>query len=77
MLDHPADWRRALELAEGSAEGTTDAALLEHGFKSTVIAGLVESGLVTATTDRVLAGQHIVEVMRLRITDSGRVALGR
>lgn len=50
--DHPSDWRRALELLAGSPEGVTDAALLARSFKSTVIAGLVDSGLATSTTER-------------------------
>jgi hypothetical protein len=76
MPDHPADWRRALKMLAES-EGVTDAALLARGFKSTVIAGLVESGLATSVTDRIWAGGRQVEVRWLWLTDAGRKALGR
>jgi hypothetical protein len=77
MPDHPADWRRALELLASSPEGATEALLMAHGFESTVIAGLVESGLATLTTEVVLAGRRPVDVRRLRLSDSGRKALGQ
>jgi hypothetical protein len=76
MLDHPADWRRAREMVAGSPEGLTDAALLARGFESTVIAGLVESGLATSLTEHIWAGGYRVEVSWLRLTDAGRKALG-
>ena len=75
MPDHPVEWRRALEMLAES-EGVTDAALLARGFKSTVIAGLVESGLATSVTDRVWAGGRRVQVRWLRLTDDGRKTLG-
>jgi hypothetical protein len=77
MLDHPADWRRALEMVAGSPEGLTDAALFARGFESTLIAGLVESGLVTSLTEHIWVGGHRVEVSWLRLTDAGHKALGR
>ena len=77
MPDHPDDWRRALELLGSSPEGITEAALLTHGFKSTVIDGLVESGLATSGTERIWASGRRVKVRWLRLTDSGRKALGR
>ena len=76
MLAHPDEWRRALKMLAES-EGVTDAALLARGFKSTVIAGLVESGLATSITDRVWAGGRRVQVRWLRLTDDGRKTLGR
>jgi hypothetical protein len=75
MPDHPADWRRALELLGSSPEGVTDAALLARGFEPTVIAGLVESTLATSTTEVVLAGSRPTDVRRLQLTDSGRRVL--
>ena len=77
MPDHPAEWRRGLELLVASPGGATEALLVAHGFKSETITGLVDTGLVTATADRLLAGGRPVEVMRFRITDWGRVALER
>ena len=55
----------------------TDAALLARGFKSTVISGLVESGLTTLVTERIWADGRRVEVRSLRLTDAGRSTLGR
>ena len=77
MPDHPDDWRRALKMLAGSPEGVTDAALLARGFKSTVISGLVESGLTTLVTERIWADGRRVEVRSLRLTDAGRSTLGR
>jgi hypothetical protein len=40
-----------------------------------VISGLVKRGLATLTHEQVKAGGKLVEVTRLRITESGRSAL--
>jgi hypothetical protein len=77
MVDYPADWRRALELLAGSAEGYTALILVAQGFPSTVIARLVDSGLVAAATKRVLADQSTVDVTRFIITPRGRATLER
>jgi hypothetical protein len=57
MPDYPADWRRALEMLAGSDNGCTASPLSTHGLAWGVIAGLVDTGLVTAATERVLTGQ--------------------
>ena len=77
MQDDPTDWRRALEMLAAAPEGVTDAALLAHGFKSTVVIGLVKSGLANSVTERIWAGRCQVEVRWLWLTESGRKALGR
>jgi hypothetical protein len=77
MPDHPDEWRRVLKMLAGSPEGVTDAALLARGLKSTVISGLVESGLATSVTERIWAGSRQVEVRWLQLTDAGRETLGR
>jgi hypothetical protein len=77
MPDHPADWRRALEVLASLREGSTEALLIAHGFAATTIAGLVDSGLATSTTERVWAGERSVKVTRITITDAGRGALER
>jgi len=41
------------------------------------ITGLLDSGLAISTTEPFLADGRIVEVMRLRTTDTGRKALSR
>jgi hypothetical protein len=51
--------------------------LLARGLKSTVISGLVESGLATSVTERIWAGSRQVEVRWLQLTDAGRETLGR
>jgi hypothetical protein len=38
---------------------------------------LVRAGLTSVTAERVLAGDHRIEVARLRITEAGRRALGQ
>jgi len=75
--DYPAEWRRALEMLAKSGDGCTTLVLFAQGFPSTVIARWVDCGLVTATTERVLANQRSVDVTRVRITDPGRLALAR
>ena len=77
MVDYPDDWHRALELLAGSASGCTALVLVAQGFPSTVIASLVDSGLVTTATERVSVDQSTLDVTRYKITDRGRVALGR
>jgi hypothetical protein len=68
------DWRRALELLADSAGGCTEALLFAHGFTTATIAGLVDTGLVAVTTQRVLAGNG-GDVTRFIITGRGRAAL--
>jgi hypothetical protein len=77
-MNHPAvtaDERRLLELLTASADGTTDALLVAHGFDFDLMARLVRERLATATPERVYAGGKSVEVTRVRITDAGRRAL--
>jgi hypothetical protein len=69
------EWRRALELLAGSAGGCTKELLFAHGFTDATIAGLVDTGLVAATTKRVSAGQRNGAVTRFMITGRGRAAL--
>ena len=77
MPDYPAERRRALELLASLPEGATEGLLMAHGFESTVIAGLVESGLANWTIEVVLAGDRPIDVRRLRLTDSGRNTMER
>jgi hypothetical protein len=77
MPDYPAEWRRALELLATSADGCTTALLVAHGLADSTITGLIGTGLVVATTKRVLADQRTVDVTRFRITNAGRLALER
>jgi hypothetical protein len=71
------DRRRALELLAGSPqEGCTDVIMIAHGFTVDQMVELVREGLVSATAQRVKAGRERMEVATLRLTESGRKALG-
>jgi len=67
--------RRALELLAGSRDGVPEAIMLAHGFSIELLVELVHAGLATAGTDRMIAGRHPIEVIRVRITDAGRQSL--
>jgi hypothetical protein len=69
------DWRPALELLARSADGCSQELLFARGFTDATIRGLVDAGLVAATTKRVLAGQRNGDVTLLMITGRGRIAL--
>jgi hypothetical protein len=69
--------RRALAKLADSPEGSTHNLLLAHGFKRRLIVGLVEAGLATMETEVMSAGERAVRVMRITITDTGRMALAR
>jgi hypothetical protein len=49
--------------------------LAAHGFTIEQMVDLVDSGLATACTERVMAGSRRLEVVRLRITVAGRLVL--
>src|SRR5262245_13950406 len=72
-----AERRRALELLAASPDGCTAAILLAHGFKSDRLVELINAGLASVTTERVIARDRAMEVTRVRITDAGRQALDR
>ncbi|HKF07993.1 MAG TPA: hypothetical protein VKB89_04625 [Xanthobacteraceae bacterium] len=69
------DRRRALELLAGSADGCTEALMLAHGLRIALLVELINAGLASATTDRVVAGGRTLNVVRLKITDAGRQEL--
>ena len=72
-----AEERRALDSLARFPTGCTTAILLAHGFNSTLIAELIATGLATAKSENMRAGQRTVDVTRVRITDAGRAALTR
>ena len=47
--------------------------MLAHGFTTDLLG--VHAGLATATPETVHAGKRPIEVVRVRITDAGRLAL--
>jgi hypothetical protein len=52
------DRRRALELLAASPDGYTEALMLAHGFSTDMMAELVNAGLATATSERVVRHWH-------------------
>jgi len=69
--------RDALELLTAASPSCPQPLLLAHGFKIEMLADLVRKGFATALTEPVNAGRRSVEVVRLKITEAGRRALGR
>ena len=69
-----ADERRLLELLAAAEEGCTEALLLGHGFAFATLFNAVKAGLASAQAESMHASGQPVEIMR--ITDSGRRALG-
>jgi hypothetical protein len=72
-----ADCRRALQVLAASPDGYTEAIMLAHGFKPSLLVDLIRDGLATAKPEREIAGRRTVEVARMRITDAGRQGLAR
>jgi hypothetical protein len=61
-----AEQRRALALlATAGNNGATQSLLNAHGFRASLVAGLVDRGLATITVD----------VTKVRITEAGRRAI--
>jgi len=76
----PAPQRRApagARMLAASPDGCTAAILLAHGFKSDRLVELINAGLASVTTERVIAGDRAIQVTRVQITDAGRQALDR
>jgi uncharacterized metal-binding protein len=70
-----AERRRALELLDACPDGCTAAILLAHGFKSDRLVELINAGLASVTTERVIADGRAMEVTRVRITDASQQVL--
>jgi hypothetical protein len=69
--------RRALAvLATAGPKGVTQARLSANGFDASLIAELVNHGLVTLAAEKVRAGEKLVAVARAGITEAGREVLG-
>jgi hypothetical protein len=67
--------RRVLELLADSPGGCTEFLLLAHGYPLELIAQLVETGLATAESEWIIPIDSTVSVIRIKITESGRLAL--
>ena len=71
-----ADQRRVLKmLSSASGDGLAQALLSAKGFDASVIAGLVNRGLATITTESVLTSGKLTAVAIVEITEAGRRAL--
>ena len=68
------DGRRALAIIAGNADGYTRAVMLSHGFSLALTASLIDAGLATDRMPKRRVGRGTVA--RVRITDTGRQALG-
>jgi hypothetical protein len=68
--------RRALALLASIPYGVTeDLLVLAHGFDRAMLAGLVHEGLATAQREVVTGpSRTVIKVVRIRITDAGRMA---
>jgi len=69
--------RRALELLAASPDGCTEAMMVAHGFTIEMMVDLVCDGLASAHVERVVAGNHTIEVACAKITHAGLMALAR
>jgi hypothetical protein len=76
-LDRPLDeeCRRALALLAENPDGCTRAIMLARGFPLEPLNRLVRAGLVTSHLDREERPDKAIEIVRLRITETGRRAL--
>ena len=64
--------RRALKvLADASTRGCAEA-VLRDGFDAAMLAEPINAGFVSRMPERVRAGQHLVDIARLRITKAGQ-----
>jgi len=65
------DQLRALSILARSSNGRTEALMVAQGFTEECLDELIEAGLASAKTERVLG----IEITRLHITEAGRRAL--
>jgi hypothetical protein len=69
------DQREALRMLAGSPNGSTESIMLAHGVAIGTPHDLVRNGLATVERRGVRAGQRLIRVKWLTITDAGRKAL--
>jgi hypothetical protein len=62
-------------LASEGDNGMTQSLLSLHGFHPSMVAEFVGRGLATTTQEKVRAGNGLIEVVTIRITEAGRDAL--
>jgi hypothetical protein len=69
------DHRQALRLRAARQTGPSRRSCWRNGFTIEMLDALVRNGLATATPETVHAGKRPIEVVRVQITDAGRLAL--
>jgi hypothetical protein len=62
-------------LVSSEARGVTEAIMMAHGISTATLAGMASDGFIAVAIDTVPAGDRLIRVRRLRITDVGRKAL--
>jgi hypothetical protein len=68
--------RRALDLLAVDQRGLAETLLRTYGFTFRMLAGLIRAGLATAQRQTARAGGQTIKVVRIRITEAGRHAIG-
>ena len=71
------DQLRALSILAASPNGCIEATLIAQGFTVDSLVELIEAGLVSAKTRRVIISRSPIEVRRFHITEAGREAIER
>jgi hypothetical protein len=71
----PINQRDALQMLAGSPDGCTESIMMAHGFAIGMLHDLVSGGLATAERRSVPAGQRLIEVKWMEVTEAGRRAL--
>jgi hypothetical protein len=62
-------------LANAGRDGVEQALLSAHGFDASMVAELVNKGMVTITAEKISAEEKLVAVAKVRITGAGQNAL--
>jgi hypothetical protein len=70
------DRRRALGIIAESPDGCSRAIMLARGFPLSVLIRLVRAGLATSHIETEERGEKVIEIVRVKIADAGRRALG-
>jgi hypothetical protein len=66
---------RALRLLAEKAEGCTRSFMVRHGFSPALIHEVIRAGLATVTAERDVCAGKPIEILRVKITKTGRAIL--
>jgi hypothetical protein len=69
--------RRGLTVLAGSPNGCTDTVLTAHGIALGFVLRLVRDGLASVHSETVMGPNRTLDIIRIKITDAGRQAIGR